>query len=81
MPIFEYKCSSCGTVSEFLVGVAQDKESIRCGSCGGSKLKKVFSAVSFTVKSSAQAGCACCGAHEMGASASTCEAMGCPKAV
>ncbi len=81
MPIFEYRCASCGTVSEFLVGVAQEKESIRCTSCGGSKLKKVFSPMSFTVKSSAQSSCSCCDAKEMGVSGSACEAMGCPKAV
>jgi len=79
MPIYEYRCASCGTVSEFLVGVGQEKESLRCGSCGGSKLKKMFSTVAFTVKSEAQGGCACCGDHAGPGEA--CEAMGCPKAV
>lgn len=81
MPIFEYKCTSCGTVSEFLVGVAQETESVRCASCGGAKMKKVFSSMSFTVKSTAQAGCKSCPAHELRGSRSPCEAVGCPKAV
>ena len=81
MPIFEYKCGSCDTVSEFLVGVSQETESIRCGSCGSAKMRKVFSPMSFTVKSQAQASCRSCPAHELSGARSPCEAMGCPKAV
>jgi putative FmdB family regulatory protein len=82
MPIFEYKCASCGSVSEFLVGVAQEAESIRCEQCGSSKMKKVFSSVSYAVKSPAS-GCGGCPAHEHAGSRShsECEALGCPRAV
>ena len=80
MPIFEYKCGSCGTVSEFLVGVAKDKEKIRCGDCGSEHMMKVFSPMSFTVKTSGH------GAHEHACACGmqrgeACEAAGCPNAV
>lgn len=76
MPIFEYKCGSCGTVSEFLVGVAKEKEKILCGDCGSSHMMKVFSPMSFTVKSAESHSCAC--GMQRG---DACEAVGCPKAV
>ena len=75
MPIFEYKCGSCGTVSEFLVGVAKEKEKILCEDCGSNHMMKVFSPMSFTVKAESHA-CAC--GMERGDS---CEAVGCPNAV
>ena len=83
MSVFEYKCAACGEVSEFLVGVAREAESIRCGSCGSTRMKKVFSPISFTVKQQAAPSCSCCSAHDHrdAHSASACEAMGCPKAV
>jgi putative FmdB family regulatory protein len=73
--MFEYKCGSCGTVSEFLVGVSQDREQILCGDCGSHHMMKVFSPMSFSVKTEAQ-GCAC--GMQRG---ETCEAAGCPNAV
>jgi putative FmdB family regulatory protein len=81
MPIFEYKCGSCGTVSEFLVGVSTETESIACEACGSAKMKKVFSSMSIAVKSTAAAGCPSCPAHEHASHRTACEAMGCPKAV
>ncbi len=42
MPIYEYKCGDCGTVSEFIV-LKQDEE-ITCPLCGGAKLTKLMSA-------------------------------------
>ena len=44
MPIFEFKCEKCGQVSEFLVGVSQEKPDLRCKKCGNDKLKKMMSA-------------------------------------
>lgn len=34
MPIFEYRCKSCGKVSEFLEGVGQGKVEKVCKHCG-----------------------------------------------
>ena len=52
MPIFEYTCRSCGTVSEILTGVGSDETKAACAQCGGTDLKKKFSVMSFTVKGS-----------------------------
>ncbi len=43
MPIYEYKCEKCGSVSEFLVGVTRDGTDLKCRSCGGAELKKILS--------------------------------------
>lgn len=55
MPMFEYRCSACGTVSEFLVGVTADEPDIVCDSCGSTKLEKKISAMSFTIKGGSSA--------------------------
>ncbi len=65
MPIFEYACSECGAVSEFLVGVTSDAETPHCRSCGSKKVEKQFSAHAAPARTSATEGPAC-------ASASSC---------
>lgn len=52
MPIYEYTCRSCGSVSEVLTGVGSDETEPVCSQCGGKDLKKKFSVMSFTVKES-----------------------------
>lgn len=42
MPLFEYRCESCGTVFETLVRTAAEKPE-KCPKCGGAKLVKQFS--------------------------------------
>jgi len=44
MPIYEYKCEDCGKTDEFLIGVTEKDEPVKCRKCGSSNLKKVFSA-------------------------------------
>lgn len=44
MPIFEFLCVNCGTVSEHLVFA--DSEGVQCPHCQGSSLKKLLSATS-----------------------------------
>jgi len=44
MPIYEYRCSDCGTLSEFLVPRAgATPADLRCGSCRGTRMSKVLS--------------------------------------
>ena len=43
MPVYEYQCNNCGKISEFLVGVTQEKLEIRCRYCGSKELNKIFS--------------------------------------
>lgn len=49
MAIFEYKCSECGRVSEFLATSGRKPEII-CTHCGGKKMKKQFSVFTAGVK-------------------------------
>jgi putative FmdB family regulatory protein len=64
MPIYEYRCEACGSVSEYLVG-AGDGERILCKVCGGSGMTMVLSVSSFTLKSYDRVpGRTCCGREE-----------------
>jgi putative FmdB family regulatory protein len=49
MPIFEYKCSDCGKVTEFLEQ-ADSKAARLCAGCGSKKLTKQFSTFSAHIK-------------------------------
>jgi len=57
MPLYEYRCSSCGATSEILVGVTADESSLVCTSCGSDRLKRILSMVNFTVRGSARRSC------------------------
>lgn len=47
MPIYEYRCESCGRINEILV-LRKDEE-LKCGSCGSQALVKLMSAPNFAV--------------------------------
>jgi len=66
MPLFEYRCSRCGDVSEFLEGVTQDKPTQRCRSCGSEALERLPSAsvVRRANKLGPQTRKTCCGREE-----------------
>jgi putative FmdB family regulatory protein len=64
MPIYEYKCKSCGAISEFLTTL-RNNETISCRSCGSLKLEKIMSAASFLGRTMDRvAGHTCCGREE-----------------
>ncbi|RJQ50256.1 MAG: zinc ribbon domain-containing protein [Desulfobacteraceae bacterium] len=42
MPLYEYLCTDCGSLSEILVGGRNEK--VRCKACGSGNLKKMLSA-------------------------------------
>ncbi|MFH1436867.1 MAG: zinc ribbon domain-containing protein [Pseudomonadota bacterium] len=44
MPIYEYKCNTCGRISEFLVSGKEPAGSAQCPSCGGRRMERVLSA-------------------------------------
>ena len=67
MPIYEYRCEKCGEVSEFLVGVGQEKTEIRCKYCGSKDMSKMISATHVSTGRGiigSQRGKTCCGRDE-----------------
>ena len=67
MPIYEYECKDCGKMSEFLVGVSQDKLEIKCRHCGSRKLGKIISGSFISTSGnmiSSQGSKTCCGRIE-----------------
>jgi putative FmdB family regulatory protein len=64
MPIYEYRCSECGQVSELLVNIGRNSDELICASCGGSRLEQLMSAPVVSVNnepSGHAAGSTCCG--------------------
>ncbi|MDP2924452.1 MAG: zinc ribbon domain-containing protein [Candidatus Omnitrophota bacterium] len=42
MPIYTYLCKKCSQKHDFLVGMNQEKQELKCPSCGGKNLEKQF---------------------------------------
>ena len=49
MPIFEYKCNKCGSVTEFLESPGKKVKHL-CSQCGDSSMEKMFSTFAVGVK-------------------------------
>jgi putative FmdB family regulatory protein len=65
MPIYEYKCRACGTVTEALVSSSRREEAIACRACGGRDLQKMLSApAAVSVRKAGPKGRTCCGRDE-----------------
>ncbi len=67
MPIYEYRCTDCGAISEYLVGVGKGHDDIKCRFCGGNHLEKVLSTANISTGGnmiSSQGGKTCCGREE-----------------
>ncbi len=62
MPIFDYRCNQCDTVSELLL--RNPDNDVKCPQCGSINMEKLVSA-SYTIKMEATApGTTCCGRAE-----------------
>ena len=64
MPIFEYRCNECGTLTEFLLKSSASNDKPVCSKCGSDKLRKLISVPNISVENSRKAGATCCGATE-----------------
>jgi putative FmdB family regulatory protein len=65
MPIYEYKCSDCGEISEILTGMGSRDELPICKHCGSADMERILSTSFISVKGEMQrAGTTCCGRSE-----------------
>ncbi len=63
MPIYEYRCLSCGSISEIWEGVGTRRDSLTCQHCGTDRLERVLS-VSHMIRNPRPKGGTCCGRDE-----------------
>ena len=75
MPIYDYKCRQCGSISERLVSYAGAASDYACPSCGSTNLEKQLS-VPVMLKQCNPGGLTCCGAEER-CDTSPCSGGGC----
>ena len=73
MPLYEYQCRSCGTVSDHLVGVGIDEPELSCDSCGSHSLQRKISLVSV---SRGAAPDTCCGGMGEACDGGGCDSTG-----
>ena len=64
MPIYEYKCNDCGKVSEIMVGINVQDDTLQCKYCGSTSLKKTPTFASISMGSTRPRGRTCCGREE-----------------
>ena len=50
MPIYEYRCQSCGEISEIFQGVGENDDPLQCKHCSSKDLEKLLSPASFSFK-------------------------------
>ena len=64
MPIYEYRCSECGNISEILTGVCDENDPLQCKTCGSSALEKIPTFAAIATPSARPRGKTCCGREE-----------------
>ena len=75
MPIYDYKCVSCGNVSEFLLGSYVDSPD-SCPECGSNGMERQLSA-SYMIKMGAPSSCGTCIEPSQSCQGSGCPSSGC----
>jgi putative FmdB family regulatory protein len=63
MPIYEYKCKSCGQTAEIMTQTFNNPPVPKCPACGEEMQRRLSSPALVTVKNS-QSGRTCCGREE-----------------
>ena len=71
MPLYDYKCDSCGKVTEFRF-TTFDGASVACPDCGSDNMEKLLSA-SYMIKMGTPSSCGTCLEPS-----SSCQDSGCP---
>lgn len=59
MPLYEYRCSSCGSRFEVLRRMGQGSEGLSCPRCGQAEVEKEYSTFAGASTDSGSAGGAC----------------------
>jgi putative FmdB family regulatory protein len=82
MPIYEYQCEQCGSISEFLENITTEKPDVICRQCGSDQLSRVLS-TGFIPKSGTfnepRGGNTCCGREERCSAPPCSTGQGCMK--
>ncbi|MDO5673327.1 MAG: zinc ribbon domain-containing protein [bacterium] len=60
MPLYEYRCRSCGADFEHLTTSISQQHSVHCPRCGGKEVQKQISASSSLRSTAQQAGAPSC---------------------
>ena len=71
MPVYEYRCRSCGAEFEIMSRSYSADPGLKCPSCGAASPRKVFSAPALVKNTCGDSGGTCCG-HQQ-----NCETPGC----
>lgn len=64
MPVYEYKCQSCGQVTEFLLHSFKSEKKLSCSNCGSNDLQKLLSIPNLITEKAYAPGTTCCGRTE-----------------
>ena len=64
MPIYDYRCSDCGNVSEIMVGIGAHTDTVQCKQCGSTSINKVPTVASIATNYARPHGKTCCGRDE-----------------
>jgi len=51
LPIYEFRCASCGNIEEFILAGSRQIE-MKCGACGGEELERILSRTNYAMGSS-----------------------------
>jgi putative FmdB family regulatory protein len=51
MPIYEFRCTQCGNIQEFLLTTSTEQVEMKCGACQGDELERILSQVSYAMGS------------------------------
>ena len=57
MPIYEYKCMNCNTVSEIFTNIGGHSDPLACKSCGSTNLEKILSAAAIGTSDASSSSC------------------------
>jgi len=64
MPVYDFRCNSCGEISEFRVPGYSTSNTVVCSSCGSPSMERLISAPSILKSTQNAPGTTCCGREE-----------------